>query len=528
MSVEVERTEIRVCVVGAGVAGGIVAAELARRGIPVTVLEAGPRYPLATREQQARRALRGEHPWPTPLAALDRYTTGGSIAYPLPAKRARGVGGSSLYWEGHAIRMHASDFRMRALHAIAEDWPVDYEAIEPYYGRAERALGVAGQADDPWASPRSAPFPLPPFPFSYADALVARACKDVGIRLHHLPQARNSVPYGGRDQCRACGTCAACPIGAKASADLTHLGAAETTGLVRVMPDTSVLRLDAAGGRVREVVYAGHDRHERRLRPRIVVLAAGAVENVRILLVSASSEAPGGLANRSGALGRYFMCHPAVDVIGRIPERTFPYRIGFSTAMTRQFAVPGERARHGAFILEVLNSAGPTPVGLAASAGTWGARLREHVRREFGHVLGLRIYAEQLPDPANTVTLDRGVTDHFGSAVPRLTFNVGLYERAALEEGKQVAARILQAAGADEAFASDLTFAGHQIGTHRMGRDPHSSVVDRECRAHDVENLFLLGSGAFVTSSASPPTLTIAALALRAADRIAAELRGRG
>ena len=118
--------------------------------------------------------------------------------YLLDGKRARGVGGSTLHWEGYAFRLHADDFRLRSLHGIADDWPISYQDLEPYYVRAEQALGVAGAADDPWASPRSTPFPLPAFPFSYSDGLFAPACRSLGIALHSLPQARNSVAYGGR------------------------------------------------------------------------------------------------------------------------------------------------------------------------------------------------------------------------------------------------------------------------------------------------------------------------------------------
>ena len=141
----------------------------------------------------------------------------------LDWRRARGVGGSTLHWEGYTFRLHADDFRLRSLYGIADDWPISYPDLEPYYGRAEQALGVAGAADDPWASPRSTPFPLPAFPFSYSDGLFAPACRSLGIALHSLPQARNSVAYGGRPQCQACSTCHVCPTGAKASIDLTHI-----------------------------------------------------------------------------------------------------------------------------------------------------------------------------------------------------------------------------------------------------------------------------------------------------------------
>jgi choline dehydrogenase-like flavoprotein len=518
--------EAEVCIVGAGAAGGIMALELARRGIGVVVLESGPRHDLRERGEYVRRYLRRENPWRTPLPELDRHTVGGTAPYDLEGRRARGVGGSTLHWEGYAFRFHADDFRLRSLYGIADDWPIQYQDLEPYYARAEQALGVAGAADVPWASPRTAPFPLPAFPFSYSDGFFARACRSLGIAFHSLPQARNSVAYGGRSQCRACGTCLVCPTGAKASTDLTHVPQAEATGKARVLTESTVLRLEVdASGRVTAAVYARPDKVEQRVTAHVFVVAAGAVETARLLLLSTSPDFPDGLANRSGLVGRFFMSHPSVDLTGRANEKVHPYRIGFSTAMSRQFAVERDRTARGAFFLEFLNSTGPTPVQVAEASGRWGEALRRYVREEFGRQLGIRVYCEQLPEHTNSVSLNPRVRDYFGNPVPHLSCSVGRYERTALDEAKVVAGRILGATGVSRPRASSLGFAAHQIGTHRMGADPHTSVVDANLRAHDLPNLYLVGSGCFVTASASPPTLTIAALAIRAAENIAAQLR---
>jgi len=515
-----------VCIVGAGPAGSLVAAELVRHKIATVLIEAGPRHDPSRRAEYARQLLAGVNPWRTPIPEMDRYTTGGTTNYPLELHRARGVGGGTLHWEGYSVRFHADDFRLRTRHGVADDWPISYETLEPYYARAERALGVAGVADDPWASPRSAAFPLPAFPLSYSDQLLARAVRRLDVAVHHLPQARNSIAYDSRPPCSACSTCHACPTGAKASVDLTHVHPAEATGRLRVLPDTAVLRLETdAGGRVARALCAGRDRREFPVSARVFVVAAGAVDTARLLLLSTSSTFPGGLANRSGLVGTRFMSHPSVDVVGRMRERVYPYRIGFSTAMSRQFAVARNRAREGAFLLELLNSASPPPAVIAALRGGWGADLRQHVREEFGRMLGIRIYVEQLPDPANAVTVDRAVTDYFGQPVPRLTYGIGRYERDTLDEAKIIAGRLLEVAGATELWTTELRFASHQLGTCRMGRDPRTSVVDADLRAHDVDNLYLVGGGAFATASSSPPTLTIAALALRAADHLVGRLR---
>lgn len=503
------------------------ALELARRGVDVVVLESGPRHDFRQRGEYVRRYLRRENPWQAGPPGLDRYT-GSGAAHVLDGKRVRGVGGSTLHWEGYAFRFHADDFRLRSLRGVAEDWPISYQDLEPYYGRAEQSLGVAGTADDPWASPRSSPFPLPAFPFSYSDGLFGKACRSAGIALHCLPQARNSVAYGGRAQCQACGTCQVCPTGAKASIDLTHIPAAEATGKARVLPESTVLRLEVdPSGRVGKAVYAGPDRVERAVTARAFVVAAGAVESARLLLLSASPAFPRGLANRSGRVGKFFMTHSALDVTGRVSEKVYPYRIGFSTAMSRQFAIDRDRGIRGAFFLEFLNSAGPMPGQIAFASGQWGAALRQRVREEFGRSLGIRVYAEPLPGHGNTVSLDASVRDYFGNPVPHVHWTLSPYERRALDEARAVAEKILAAVGATDVRATGAVVSGHQIGTHRMGTDPAASVVDPDLRAHDVPNLYLVGSGCFVTASASPPTLTIAALAIRAAEHIAAEL-GKG
>jgi choline dehydrogenase-like flavoprotein len=354
-------------------------------------------------------------------------------------------------------------------------------------------------------------------------------CRSLDVGLHHLPQARNSLAYGGRPQCRACGTCQVCPTGAKASVDLTHIPQAEATGNAQVLAGATVLRLELDGsGQVTAAVYAESDKVERRLAARVFVVAGGAVETARLLLLSTSKHFPSGLANRSGLVGKFFMSHPIVDVIGRSREKVYPHRIGFSTAMSRRFAIERDRGAHGAFLLEFLNSAGPTPEQIAVASGQWGEALRNRVREEFGHWIGIRAYVEQLPDRVNAVSLDPRVRDYFGSPAPHIHYSLGRYERRTLDDATATASKILTTMGLSNIRSTGRSFAGHQIGTHRMGTDPRTSVVDVNLSAHDVPNLYLVGSGCFVTASASPPTLTIAALAIRAASHISARLRPIG
>ena len=516
------QAETDVCIVGAGAAGAVIAAELATRGVDVTVLESGPRYPLAQRAEAQRRFLRGLHPFPSPDPGLDRYTVDSALPFRLEWMRMRGIGGSTLHWEGYAMRFHPDDFALRGRHGLADDWPLSYADLEPFYGRAERALGVAGEDADPEFA-RSAAFPLPAFPPSYADGVFGRACRELGVGMMPIPQARNSEAYDGRAACLACGTCYACPIGARASVDLTHVPRAEATGRARFVANAHVLRLECeADGRVVSALYRTPEGAERRVHARRFVLAGGAIENVRLCLLSASRRHPDGLANGSGLLGANFMCHPVVDFEGRVTEPLYPYRTGFSSSMSRDWAARGGRERRAGFWLEFRNRAGGGPGTVAVQTGAWGARLRERVRAEFGHRAGMRVFLESLPRSENRITLDRSQVDTYGSPVAHVRFAIGRYERAGIAAASMAARAIYGAMRATDVRESPILLASHLMGVHRMGADPQKSVVDATQRAHDHPNLWLAGAGSFVTASWANPTLTIVALAMRTADALVA------
>ena len=519
--------ETEVCIVGAGPAGAVLADALAARGIDVVVLESGPRWPLAGRAAAQRRYLRGVHPFPAPGPDLDRYTTDDAdVPFLHEWKRMRGVGGASLHWEGYTLRFTEADFELSSRYGIARDWPLGYADVEPYYGEAERALGVAGRDGEAFLPPRSSPYPLPPFPFSWSDRALAPACEAAGVTMHSFPQARNSEAYGGRAACLSCGTCHVCPTGAKATVDLTHVARAEASGHAVFRERCHVVRLVCdARGTVEHVRFRDGAGGEGRVHARRYALAASGIENVRLALLSACPAHPDGLGNRSGLLGAHFMCHPAVDFSARVATPLYPHRTGFASAMARQFSMPVARERVGAYFFEFRNRAGMTPADIARAGGAWGRALREKVRAEFGHQAGIRLFLEHLPDPASRVTLDPGVRDAYGDPVARVAYRIGAYERATIAAAAAVVGRIWRALDATEPRQGAILTAAHLIGTHRMGTDPRASVVDPWQRVHDVPNLLMLGSGSFVTSSWAPPTLTIVALALRTAETLAAELR---
>ncbi|MEF8887960.1 MAG: GMC family oxidoreductase [Haloarculaceae archaeon] len=530
-----------VCVVGAGPAGALVAHELAEAGHAVVVLEAGPRFDPAEREPRMERAVRpafdGGDVWGMG-GERDAFSAGGDRGYPLNAARVKGVGGSTLHWQGMVMRLHESDFAGE--NGPGPAWPVDYDDLRPYYAAAERKLGVAGADDDPFAPPREEPFPMPAFEPSYSDSLFAPACERLGIATHSVPNARNSEAYDGRSACVGYGTCQpVCPSGAKYSAD-HHVRKAEEAG-ARVVDRAPVQHLETDGERVTAARYATPE-GEYEQRARHVVLAAGGVETPRLLLLSRSREHPDGLANSSGLVGRYFMEHLFAGAGGTLGRRTRQNHVGFLTSGSHQFyddpgqpverdgetVVPGTDS--GALQpvkLEFLNYAGPSPVELALGSEAWGDELLADLREGYGHSIAMGGLVGQPPRKGNRVTLDTSTTDDHGNPVPDIRWSVGPRVERSLRRANDIQRAVLSELGAEIEWTvgpADTGPAYHHMGTTRMGTDPAESVVNPRLRAHDHPNLTVASSSVFPTAGSMNPTLTIAALALKAADHLKADL----
>jgi choline dehydrogenase-like flavoprotein len=517
---------VDVCVVGAGPAGALVADSLADEGHDVVVLEAGPRFDPETRRERMERSVRPAHDhlsvWEMG-GERDDYTSAGDRFYPLNSARVKGVGGSTLHWQGMVVRLHESDFERATRDGVGADWPLDYADLQPYYAAAERALGVAGAADNPVAPPRDEPFPMPAFPPSYSDSLFADACERLGIATHSVPNARNSEPHDGRGECVGYGTCQpVCPSGAKYAADHT-VAAAESKG-ARVLDRVPVQRLETADGgdRVAAAVYATPDGREHRQSARRFVVAAGGVETPRLLLLSASDDHPDGLANSSGAVGRYFMDHLFAGAGGTLDEPTRQNHVGFITTESHQF-YDNDLPDVGPIKLEFLNYAGPSPVELALTADEWGDDLLDSLRDAYGTHVAMGGLVGQLPRAENRVTLDPETTDDHGNPVPEIRWSLDDRTRRTLRKANDVQRSVLAELGADVEWTVGPETTGpafHHMGTTRMGTDPEESVVNARLRTHDVDNLTIASSSVFVTGGAMNPTLTIAALALKAAGHV--------
>lgn len=531
-----------VAVVGSGLVGTAVAWTLARRGVPVDVFEKGPAYPYPHREAfEARVLYRSPVPLYPPLSPdVQRILQSGDYPNRVQGELDFVVGGSGIRWEALTPRMPVSDLRTFSRYGFGRDWPVDYDDLEPWYGQAERMLGVAGtDADNPFAPPRSTPYPLPPFELSWDDRRLAERLGGAGLHLHTTPQARTRHSYDDRAACVNVGTCAVCPIGARYSPQ-HHLDRARASGLCRLHSGSVVRRvLVDPGGRVRGLLVHDLEQGVEREHPaRTVVVAAGAVETPRLLLLSADERWPDGLANRSGRVGQGLTFHHLW--LGRLHFRRplWPGRAGPWTGQSMQFADPGSRGRHGGVRIELssrLAHATFEPIQAWPPPGSVleGATTAEDVRRGLRprrHWRPVVFHAETVPGEEKHVRLSTE-RDRFGDPVAHVHYRQDDFDRATYRYARRLLARFRNASGADDAEIADedAYYSGfHHMGTCAMSDDEATGVVDRHGRAHGLRGIYILGGSTFPGPGTVNPSLTMVALALRTAERIAEETAATG
>jgi choline dehydrogenase-like flavoprotein len=531
-----------VVIVGSGVAGSLVAARLARAGLKVLILEAGPRVQRAAALAQYRGALIKvpESPYPeAPFAPRPRsdqpghyYLQNGPDTF--ASAYLRQVGGTTWHWLGTTLRFVPDDFRLRSRFGVGLDWPISYDDLEPWYCEAERELGVAGDPQADLDAPRSKPYPLPPIPLSYLDQRVAAALAGSPYTVQPTPQARNSQRYDNRPACCGSSSCIPiCPIQAKYDAT-THVAQAERAG-AELVAEAIVSHVEVGpDGRITALRIKRPDGSEDRALGKVFVIAAHGIETPKLLLQSRTERLPRGVANSSDQVGRNLMDHPSQLTWALAAEPVWPYRGPLSTAGIESTRAGTWRGEHASFRIQLDNRGGAWPMDTpdhtvreAVGRGLRGAELDRAIADRSSREVGFATMAEQLPSPDNRIVPDFEQRDAIGLPRPRITFRIDDYTRRAFEHGRRIHREVCAALKATEVHhGDDVMSSGHVIGTCRMGLDPAQSVVNPDQRAHDHANLFLLGSGVFPTSAASNPTLTIAALALRALGPIQRAVTG--
>ena len=527
-----EVIESDICIIGSGITAAVIAEKLAEeRETRIVVVEAGDdTVPLAERAaHRGRFVAYGESPWGRDH--IDGMTADGIQS------RSMQVGGLAMHWGGVTPRFSPEDFRVKSLFGVGHDWPVTYDELDPFYDEAERRIGVAGEQGPPELDPRSSPFPMPPLPLTYNLDLLKRWTDSAGIAMWSQPSAKNSVTYGGRAVCCRNDTCApVCPVGAKYSPDFTW-NALRASRRVELVPRTLVRRLVVEDGSNR-IARAEGVRRDRGgangsrvdFRARTFVVAAGYAWSPHLLLLSRSERFPNGIANRSGMVGKYMTGHRNVFAFVKLPLRLYPGMNEQHSLVTKQFMRPAKLDRYVRHDLRVWESSVGRRPRLRGDDGAvlLGDELMADWRRRSAEgTARVRAYYDVIPDRESALTLNESAKNAYGDPQPKLTFRdspESLALRAHTEESIKALFQRMARAGNGEILRSGVDdFQDHPAGGCRMGDDPASSVVDSHGRAHDHENLFVVGAPTSVSGGCANATLTFLAVALRQAAEIGRE-----
>ncbi|MGE0287386.1 MAG: GMC family oxidoreductase [Bradyrhizobium sp.] len=519
---------VDVLIIGAGASGAVVASSLAETRMKILCLEQGDwvkpgEFPANGRDWEARRYTDFD---------LSPNRRGRDTDYPvnddnsiMKVANFNGVGGGTILFTAHYPRMHPSDFRVRTLDGVADDWPIDYWTLEPYFAENDRITGVAGLAGDP-AYPPHEPT-LPPVPLGKTGTRYAQAMNQLGWHWWPSDISLATTEYNGRAKCINLGHCTpGCAQGAKASVDITYWPQAlrarvELRTRCRVREITTNPNGMASG-----VIYYDPRGVERFQPAEMVILAANGIGTPRLLLNSASTRFPDGLANSSGLVGKNLMLHPWPQVLGYVEDELDGDRAPQTVMWSKQFyeTDPSRDFVRG-YTLQFSRGTGPVNEAITSMMYgrlPWGRDHHRIYRELIYRRLQIGVACEDLPEEHNRVSLDPVLKDSHGIPAPRIDYTVSENTRRMMEHGVARASEILAVAGAKYIGWSRtlLNSPGHLLGTARMGLDPARSVVNQWGRSHDVKNLFIVDGSIWVTSGGVNPTSTIQALALYIADNI--------
>lgn len=527
--------ECDVCIIGGGISAALLAQRVSQRqpGASIIVVEAGDRlFDTKKRWLDRQRALAyGENPWPGDV--VEDQAAEGVIS------RTMAVGGSALHWGGVTNRFSEEDLRLRSLYGLAVDWPIEWAELERFYCDAERTMGVSGEPSPIPEDRRSEPYPMPAMTMSWNLRQLKAWAEKSGMPFWTTPQAKNTVAYDGRSDCKRCNTCEICPTGARYSPDETFRRLLASKA-VALHDRTLVRRLVPAetGGKTPAIVAAQGLHRDRpddpvEYRARVFVLAAGYCWSPHLLLLSASSRFPDGLANRSGMVGRFMNGHAFLSAQIELDAEIYPGMNDQHSLISRQFfrcATDRPYVRHDFRIWEsragreprLKSAEGRVLLGDALLAD-WRTRTKRGAAR-------IRMYYDVHPSPESTLTLSAAARNRFGDPLPRIVHKLDAATETRLPETKRhvhdLFARLAQAQNGKILSTSEGGYLDHPAGGCRMGEDPSTSVCDSFGRTFDHRNLFVVGAPTLPTAGCTNGTLTFAALTLRSAGEVVAALRG--
>ncbi len=506
-----------IVVIGTGAGGGVLANELAQRGVSVVALEAGGRY-------LPEDYVNDEWDSFGQLAWTDMRTTSGDWRVSrdfanLPTWIVKAVGGTTTHWAGASLRFQDHEWKAATNYGPVQganllDWPIDGEELAPWYDKAEKKLGVTQTGG------------MPALPGCNNYKVFESGAKAVGYEnVHTGRMAINSEENDGRMACQQTGFCfQGCKWGAKWSAAYTDIPRGEATGNLEVRERAHVARiLHDDTGRVTGVEYFDADGDLQMQEARAVCVAGNSIESPRMLLNSASSMFPDGLANSSGQVGRNYMRHLTGSVYGIFDK---PVRMWRGTTMA---GIIQDEARHdprrgfvGGYELETL-ALGLPFMAAFLDPGGWGREFTTALD-SYENMAGMWIVGEDMPQETNRITLNHDAEDQFGLPVADVHYTDHPNDVAMRNHAYERGAAIYDAVGATRTLPTPPYPSTHNLGTNRMSENPRDGVVNKWGRTHDVPNLFVSDGSQFTTGAAENPTLTIVALAMRQADHIAGEL----
>jgi choline dehydrogenase-like flavoprotein len=506
-----------VVIVGTGAGGGVLANELAQKGVKVVALEAGGRHLPEDYLNDEWDAF-GQLSW------LDARTTSGDWRVAkdfsgLPAWIVKAVGGTTIHWAGASLRFQPHEWKALTNYGRVDganllDWPIDADEMAPWYDQAEEKLGVTRTGNRPG------------LPGNNNYKVFEKGALAIGYKeVHTGRMAIQTRDDGDRIPCQQTGFCfQGCKWGAKWSAAYTEIPAGEATGNLEVRDRSHVIKIEHDdSGKVTGVVYADKDGNQHLQKARLVAVAGNTIESPRLLLNSASNMFPDGLANSSGQVGRNYMRHVTGSVYAVFDK---PVRMWRGTTMA---GIVGDESCHdpsrgfvGGYELETL-SLGLPFMAAFLDPGGWGRSFTSALD-QYENMAGMWIVGEDMPQETNRITLNSEVKDQYGLPAPNVHFSDHPNDVAMRDHAYKQGIEMYKAVGATRAFPTPPYPSTHNLGTNRMSENARDGVVNKWGQTHDIPNLFISDGSQFTTGAAENPTLTIVALAIRQADHIAKEL----
>jgi choline dehydrogenase-like flavoprotein len=519
-----EGLDVDLLIVGSGPAASVYAAKASVAGKKVIMLEAGPERSmngLISSQIWARKLKWGG----SPVEESGNHKIGFNF------NSGWGTGGTGMHHYGVWPRLHECDLKQRTLFGVGNDWPIDYHQLQPYYDQIQQEIGISGDEQLEKWRPEGRPYPMPPVPVFSQGRVIAKGFKEKGMHTAPIPLAINTQPRGQRASCIYDGWCdAGCPTGALAN-PLTHYLPQASKAGAKIIHQATATRVltDQKGEKVTGVEYYSETGEKHIIRTSVLVLAGGAVQNARLLLASANSDHSQGLSNRNDLVGRYLMTHPSKTVNGLFEDQTEPHLGVTGGQLINQDNYDDKLAikdAFGGYQWLIANAVKPNDLlGFANSRpDIRGNRLAVYMQKAAKH-FGTMVYvADDLPLAENRVSLSKK-TDQFGMPLAHATHTIRAETNALISHADAQGLDVFEKAGAEEAWLGPL--AGmHIMGGTIMGKSSEDSVTNPYGQTHEIDNLFIAGSGLFPSSGAVNPTFTLHALALSGVEYMLREWSG--